>query len=118
MASDAFRFYRRDDMDTWASQEPCGRDDHLRQLVDELPEAQQHLVSRIFFGGAYAADAAAEIGLEPRKARDELRKALDTLRAALHEDHAVGPLSAAFLARESDRAVPEPRDVGPAGQGA
>lgn len=115
MASDAFRFYRRDDMDAWQSVEPPNRDDHLRQLVDELPEDQQHLVSRIFFGGAYAADAAAEIGMEPRKAREQLRQALDTIRARLHEDHAVGPLSAAFLARESDRDVPQPRDVAAAG---
>ena len=80
------RFYRDDQVDLWEDTPPPPRDENLRELVDELPEAQQHLVSRVFFGGAPLTTAAGEIGLSPERAGAVLAEALEGLRDALQEE--------------------------------
>jgi len=62
------------------------RYERLRELADELPEKQAHVVSRVFFGGAPMKTAAAEIGVSAPTARQILEDALETLRNALQEE--------------------------------
>lgn len=112
MAGETFRFFRRNDLDTWASKEDDPRDDLLRELIDQLPEVQRHLISRVYFGQAHRNDAAAEAHISPRKAKEELEAGLETLRQLLLDgDIELGPLSSAAVDRQSDREVSQPRDV-------
>lgn len=80
------RFLRDPDPDLWAVPEPEFRDDHLRELVDALPRRQQHLVSRVYFGGAPLETAAAEIRVSPALAKRLIDRALKELRGALQEE--------------------------------
>jgi DNA-directed RNA polymerase specialized sigma24 family protein len=80
------RIYREDQTDLWEDPPPVFRDDRLRELVDELPEKQCHLVSRVYFGGAALKTAAAEIGVSPPTARQILEDALGALRDALSQE--------------------------------
>ena len=73
-------------MHTWAEPPDVFRDNGLRELVDELPPNQCHLVSRVFFGGAPLAHAAEEAGLAVPTARALLASALEVLRVALSEE--------------------------------
>lgn len=66
--------------------EPVFRDDRLRELVDELPERQAFIVSRVYFGGAPLKTAAAEIGVSPPTARQILEDALEGLREAMSQE--------------------------------
>lgn len=79
------RILRRDDMDTWERTSPDTRDDRLRELVDALPVKKRHLVSRVFFGGAPLAHAAAEIRMDVPEARTALTQALEVLYGSLQE---------------------------------
>jgi DNA-directed RNA polymerase specialized sigma24 family protein len=80
------RIYRDDQADLWEEPPPVFRDDRLRELVDELPEKQCHVVSRVYFGGAPLKVAAAEIGVSPPTARQLLEDALWSLRDALSQE--------------------------------
>jgi DNA-directed RNA polymerase specialized sigma24 family protein len=80
------RWYRESDPDQWEDQGPPPRDERLRELVDQLPRRQQHLVSRVFFGGAHLTEAAAEIKMKPLVAGRLLERALEGLRRALQEE--------------------------------
>jgi DNA-directed RNA polymerase specialized sigma24 family protein len=86
------RWYRRDDMDLLPAADPVFRSDRLRDLVDELPDEQRYLVSRIFFGGASVTDVAAELNIKQYRAKVQLSRAFDTLREAVLQDHEMGPL--------------------------
>lgn len=80
------RIYRDNQVDLWPDVPPVFRDDRLRELVDELPERQAFVVSRVFFGGAPLKTVAAEIGVSPPTARTILESALGALRDALQEE--------------------------------
>jgi DNA-directed RNA polymerase specialized sigma24 family protein len=80
------RWARWADMDVNEAPEAPFRDDHLRELVDQLPELQCELLSRHFFGGVSVAEAARELGLTTRQAREELTRALDHLRDLLSSE--------------------------------
>lgn len=80
------KILRTDQMDNRESPEDVFRDDRLRELVDELPARQRHLVSRVFFGGDTLTQAASEINLDPLKAKVQLDKALEKLRRALQAE--------------------------------
>lgn len=80
------RWYREADPDQWESHDPPQQDEHLRELVDSLPRRQQHLVSRVFFGGAPLTEAAAELNIDTDRAKRLLEIALETLRCALSEE--------------------------------
>jgi DNA-directed RNA polymerase specialized sigma24 family protein len=84
------KWYRRDDMDLMPAIEPVYRSDRLRELVDKLPLEQQHLISRVYFGGATVAEAAAEIEIPEYRAKGQLNRAFATLREAVLQDHQVG----------------------------
>ena len=109
MASETFRFFRTDQLDTWASLEDKPRDDLLRELIDQLPEVQRHLISRVYFGQSKRNEAAAEAGISPKKAKEQLEEGLETLRRLLlDDDRELGGLSAAAVARQPDRDVSQP----------
>ncbi len=80
------RIYREDQVDLWEDPPPVFRDDRLRELVDELPDKQCHMVSRVFFGGAPLKVAAAEIGVSPPTARQIMEDGIARLRDALSEE--------------------------------
>jgi DNA-directed RNA polymerase specialized sigma24 family protein len=80
------RFLRDDRPELWEDPPPVFRDDHLRDLVDSLPKRQQHMVSRVYFGGASMEAAAAEIRISPLVAKRLLDRALGSLRRALQEE--------------------------------
>ena len=82
------RFYRFDPQTRlYEEPEPEFRDDRLRELVDELPEKQQHMVSRVFFGQEHLKTAAEEIGVSPPTGRQILEDGLEALRHALQEEN-------------------------------
>jgi DNA-directed RNA polymerase specialized sigma24 family protein len=85
-------WYRRDDLDDWATLEPVFRSDRLRDLVDELPELERHIIERHFFGGEHIALAAREFGVSAKQAADARDRALVRLRDMVLEDHSLGPL--------------------------
>lgn len=79
------RIYRVDDMDLREAQDPAEQDVELRRLVDWLPDAQRHLVSRTYFGGCFLSQAAREIGLPKRMARNQRDAGLAQLHVWLTE---------------------------------
>jgi DNA-directed RNA polymerase specialized sigma24 family protein len=83
------RWYRRDDMDDLPAPGEGFRSDLLRELVDQLPAKQRHVIERTFFGGASLLQAAAEAGVSPKHARDLRAAGIARLRALL-DDHQVG----------------------------
>lgn len=90
------RSFVRADLDLWEASDPEIRIERIRELVDELPETQQLVVSRLFFGGVIPTftDLAEELGLSAYKIKEALDEALVRLREALLEDYAVGAVSA------------------------
>lgn len=81
------KFDRYADADLWESQAPPPRNEQLRELVDGLPKIEQHLVSRVYFGGAPLTEAAEEIGVEVTVATRLLKGALRMLRDALQAEN-------------------------------
>jgi DNA-directed RNA polymerase specialized sigma24 family protein len=88
-------WYRRDDLDELPTSEPPFRSDRLRELVDQLPKNQRHVISRCFFGGEQLAAVARELGITERRAGVYRDRALERLKEAVLEDHSMGPLPAA-----------------------
>lgn len=80
------RFYRSDQMDTYPSEDEPERLEHVREAVDELPEPEQYLISRIFFGGCTVAEAARELDMPDTEARRYIAEGLGELRAVLDHD--------------------------------
>lgn len=78
---------RRDDLDLWASPDEPLRDEALRALVDELPELEQLIVSRLFFGGECPTNAvvAAELGISIDALQRGKVRAFTRLRTKLLE---------------------------------
>lgn len=70
-------------MDSRESPEEPFRDDNLRELVDGLTPHKRHLVSRVYFGGAFLTEAAAEIRIDINKAKALMAEALEELKHAL-----------------------------------
>lgn len=79
------RWYRRDDMDDLESLTEPHRHEVLRELVDGLAPKQRHVIERTFFGGAPLLQAAAEVGVSPKHARELRAAALARLRELLHD---------------------------------
>lgn len=86
-------WYRRDDLDDLPAGAPEFRSERLRELVDQLPELERHIIERHFFGGEHLAEAGREVGATPKQAADARDRALARLSAAVLEDHSLGPLS-------------------------
>ena len=84
------RWYRRDDLDEFASPEAPVRSDRLRELVDQLPDDARHIIERLFFGQADLLETARELGINAKRARAIRDRALDTLRQQVLEDHEMG----------------------------
>lgn len=72
-------------MDDREAQTPVVQDPELRRLVDLLPPAQRHLISRTFFGGSYLSVAARELGLDKRTARSLRDEGLAQLKEWLED---------------------------------
>ncbi len=86
------RWYRRDDLDEFASPEAPFRSDRLRELVDKLPGDHRHIIERMFFGQADLLETARELGINAKRARAIRDRALDELRRQVLEDHEMGSL--------------------------
>jgi DNA-directed RNA polymerase specialized sigma24 family protein len=108
-------WYRRDDLDDLPSGAPPFRSDRLRELVDQLPELERHVVERHFFGGDGLAEAGREVGATPKQAADARDRALARLRELVLEDHSLGPLPAAEDPELDPRPVHRPLGVDGAG---
>jgi DNA-directed RNA polymerase specialized sigma24 family protein len=80
------------DLDLLAAKGPEPRSDALREAVDQLPPEQNHMVSRVFFGQASIAVAAAEIEVSPARGQELIRRALKTLKKKVQQDHSMGSL--------------------------
>lgn len=77
------RTIRIDYIDEFAAPEQPVQDLGLRELVDQLPPDQKHLVERVYFGGDSPRNAAREIGVSIAVADRLLREALAQIRAWL-----------------------------------
>ena len=109
--SEGIRWHRRDDMDELGNQPGTFRLDILRELVDELPEKQKHIIERTFFGGAPLLEAAAELKVSPKHARELRAAAFDHLRDALLCHNGLGWMLADAVATLDGRPVPIARIV-------
>ena len=105
------RWYRRDDMDEWASQPAVPRYDRLRELVDELPPLERHIIERTFFGSATLIEAAGEMKVNGKKAREARERGFAILAAQLLEDDDLGLVLPAGLDLEPLGVVPLPPDM-------
>jgi DNA-directed RNA polymerase specialized sigma24 family protein len=86
------RFFSTEDLDLFEAPPSGVRIERLRELVDELPRLERHLVSRVFFGGADLQTAGEEVGLSKHRRKVVMERGLETLRKALLEENEVGPL--------------------------
>jgi hypothetical protein len=105
------RWYRRDDLDLEPSQPPVPRIERVRELVDELPAAERHIVERLFFGGDTLLQAAREAGINPKRARQLLASGLGKLRADMLEDDQMGDVLATLVGGVGVRPVPVASDL-------
>lgn len=91
------RWYRTADMDLLAGDETAQpRSERLREMVDELPDKERFVIERCFFGGATMREAAKELGVSEKRAREIRGVAFERLRAVLEADE-VGPLQSATV---------------------
>lgn len=96
--SAGIRWFRQEDMDLFPSQDEAGRMDDLREMVDNLPPKERHIIERFFFGGATLCQIADELKVSQKHARLLRTRALERLRTeVLGGDPEVGPVPAAGL---------------------
>jgi DNA-directed RNA polymerase specialized sigma24 family protein len=80
-----YRFDRRPDMDLWEEPEPEVRDEALREAVDDLPEDERLVVSRLFFGADNPSLQllSRELGISIDKVKARRDRGLDAIRHLL-----------------------------------
>lgn len=70
-------------MDAQAAPKQGVRDEVLREQVDWLPELEQHMVSRVYFGGATVVEAAEEAGVSLADGKKAVKNGIELLRQDL-----------------------------------
>jgi len=80
------RWYVSPCIDELPSPEVGAQQEYLREMVDDLPPKQRHMIERVFFGGASVTAAGAELGLAAVRAKTHYEKGLATLRGLLQSN--------------------------------
>ena len=107
--STGIRWFRVGYMDELASNDQPERSELLRELVDQLPPKERHVVERTFFGGATLTLAASELKVSSKYARLLRRRGIEQLRCLMYPDApAVGTVHAAGVGDIPDGPVPQP----------
>jgi len=107
--STGIRWFRVGYMDELPTGQPPERSELLRELVDQLPPKERHVIERTFFGGATLTLAASELKVSSKYARLLRRRGIEQLRRLMYPDAPeVGAVHAAGLEPVANEPVPQP----------